>query len=62
MKIAFDPYMIRHLSLPEICRKTAELGYEYIELSPRADFLEWWAQPRVYPDAQRDPALRGQIL
>ncbi|QOK95766.1 sugar phosphate isomerase/epimerase family protein [Ralstonia pseudosolanacearum] len=50
MKIALDPYMHRHLPLPELCRKTAELGYEYIELSPRADFLEWWAQPRVYPE------------
>jgi myo-inositol catabolism protein IolH len=50
MRIALDPYMHRHLSLPELCRKTAELGYEYIELSPRADFLEWWAQPRVYPE------------
>lgn len=50
MKIALDPYMHRHLSLPEICRLTAELGYEYIELSPRADFLQWWSQPRVYPE------------
>ena len=23
MKIALDPYMIRHLSLPELCRATA---------------------------------------
>ena len=33
MKIALDPYMIRHLPLPELCRATAELGYEQIELS-----------------------------
>ena len=50
MKIALDPYMHRHLSLPEICRLTAELGYEHIELSPRADFLQWWTRPRVYPE------------
>ena len=50
MKIALDPYMHRHLSLPEICRKTRELGYEHIELSPRADFLQWWTRPRVYPE------------
>jgi myo-inositol catabolism protein IolH len=50
MKIALDPYMHRHLSLPEICRLTAELGYDYIELSPRADFLQWWTRPRVYPE------------
>lgn len=47
MKIALDPYMIRHLSLPELCRATAELGYEHIELSPRADFLDWWVFPRA---------------
>ena len=50
MKIALDPYMHRHLDLPGICRLVAELGYEYIELSPRADFLEWWSMPRVYPE------------
>ena len=50
MKIALDPYMHRHLSLPEICRLTAELGYDWIELSPRADFLQWWTRPRVYPE------------
>jgi myo-inositol catabolism protein IolH len=47
MKIALDPYMIRHLSLPELCRATAELGYEHIELSPRSDFLDWWVMPRA---------------
>ncbi|WP_431686785.1 sugar phosphate isomerase/epimerase family protein [Hahella sp. NBU794] len=50
MKIALDPYMHRHLSLPAICRLTRELGYDYIELSPRADFLQWWTRPRVYPE------------
>jgi len=53
MKIALDPYMHRHLSLPEICRLTAELGYDYIELSPREDFLQWWTRPRVYPERIR---------
>ncbi|NWK76768.1 sugar phosphate isomerase/epimerase family protein [Aquitalea sp. LB_tupeE] len=47
MKLALDPYMHRHLSLPELCRKTAELGYRHIELSPRADLLQWWAMPRA---------------
>ena len=47
MKIALDPYMIRHLALPELCRATAELGYEHIELSPRSDFLDWWVMPRA---------------
>ena len=49
MKIALDPYMHRHLSLPELCQKTAELGYEYIEMSPRADLLQWWTRPRTNP-------------
>jgi len=50
VKIALDPYMHRHLSLPEVCRLAAEVGYEYIELSPRADFLDWWVYPRAYPE------------
>jgi myo-inositol catabolism protein IolH len=50
MKIALDPYMHRHLPLTEIPRLAAELGYEYIELSPRADFLDWWVYPRAYPE------------
>lgn len=36
MKIALAPYMHRHMSLPDIARKTAELGYRSIEPSPRA--------------------------
>jgi myo-inositol catabolism protein IolH len=50
MKIALDPYMHRHLSLEELCRATKEMGYDHIELSPRADFLQWWTRPRVYPE------------
>jgi myo-inositol catabolism protein IolH len=50
MKIALDPYMHRHLPLIELPRLAAELGYEYIELSPRADFLDWWVHPRAYPE------------
>jgi myo-inositol catabolism protein IolH len=53
MRIALDPYMHRHLSLEELPRKAAELGYEWIELSPRADFLDWWVAPRVYPERLR---------
>ena len=32
----------------------AGLGYEYIELSPRADFLDWWVHPRAYPERIRE--------
>ncbi|AQX60340.1 hypothetical protein BV360_04089 [Pseudomonas syringae pv. actinidiae] len=39
MRIALDPYMYRHLSLGAMVDKTAEPGYDYIELSPREDFF-----------------------
>ncbi len=54
MKIALDPFMHRHLSLEELPGKVAELGYEWIELSPRADFLEWFKAPRVFPKRMKD--------
>ncbi|HBY94842.1 MAG TPA: protein iolH [Chloroflexi bacterium] len=54
MKIALDPYMHRHLSLPDVARLAADLGYEYIELSPRSDFFEWFRQPRVDDDRIRE--------
>ena len=50
MKIALDPHMHRHLNLRDLCRKTADLGYDYIELSPRDDFLPWWVRPRAHKD------------
>ena len=53
MKIALDPFMHRHLSLEALPSKVAELGYEWIELSPRADFLEWFKAPRVFPGRLR---------
>ena len=49
MKIALDPHMHRHLPLPELCRKTAELGFEYIELSPRDDFTPFFLREEVTP-------------
>jgi myo-inositol catabolism protein IolH len=50
MRIALDPFMHRHLGLEELPDLAARLGYEWIELSPRADFLEWFKAPRVFPD------------
>lgn len=47
MKIALDPYMIRHLSLEKLPGVVADLGYDQIELSPRSDFLDWWVMPRA---------------
>ena len=52
VKILLDPSMYHpHLSVADECHKAAELGYEYIELSPRADFHEWHHYPKV-DDAQ----------
>ncbi|MCM3551178.1 sugar phosphate isomerase/epimerase family protein [Shouchella clausii] len=47
MKIALDPTMYKHLPLKKMVDKAAELGYEYIELSPRDDFLPFYKYPRV---------------
>ena len=35
MKLALDPYMSRSTPLLELPKVVADLGYEYIELSPR---------------------------
>ncbi|MGP3961119.1 sugar phosphate isomerase/epimerase family protein [Nonomuraea sp. 3N208] len=50
MKIALDPYMVRHTPLLELPALVAELGYEYIELSPREDFLPFFLHPRADRD------------
>ena len=47
MKIALDPYMLRHTPLLELPALVAELGYEYIELSPREDFMPFFLHPRA---------------
>ena len=47
MKIALDPYMFRRVPLTELPGLVAELGYEYIELSPREDFLPFFVHPRA---------------
>src|ERR1035437_1461293 len=52
VRILLDPSMYHpHLSIADECRKAADLGYEYLELSPRADFHEWHHYPKV-DDAQ----------
>lgn len=50
MKIAVDPYMLRHLPLTDMVRTVADLGYRYIELSPREDFLPFFVHPRADDD------------
>ncbi len=47
MKIALDPYMFRTTPLVELPGLVADLGYEYLELSPREDFIPFFLHPRV---------------
>ncbi|MCJ7712264.1 MAG: sugar phosphate isomerase/epimerase, partial [Chloroflexi bacterium] len=47
MRIALDPYMFRTTPLMELPGLVADLGYEYIELSPREDFIPFFRHPRV---------------
>ena len=47
MKIALDPYMFRKTPLLALPAQVAELGYEWIELSPREDFIPFFLHPRV---------------
>src|ERR1700750_1501086 len=47
MKIALDPYMFRRVPLTDLPALVADLGYEYIELSPREDFMPFFLHPRA---------------
>ncbi len=47
MKLALDPYMFRRVPLLDLPALVAELGYEYIELSPRPDFIPFFVHPRA---------------
>ena len=47
MQLALDPYMFRRTPLIELPGLVADLGYEYIELSPRDDFIPFFQHPRV---------------
>ena len=60
MKIALDPYMLRHLPLPDVARTAADIGYRYLELSPRDDFMPFFLHPRADRDkiAELKAALR----
>ncbi|WP_175916921.1 MULTISPECIES: sugar phosphate isomerase/epimerase [unclassified Burkholderia] len=60
MRIALDPYMYRHLPLPKMVEKVAELGYSHIELSPREDFLPFYKYPRV--DKARIREFKAALL
>jgi myo-inositol catabolism protein IolH len=47
MQIALDPYMLRSTPLLELPALVADLGYEYLELSPREDFIPFYLHPRA---------------
>jgi myo-inositol catabolism protein IolH len=47
VKLALDPYMFRDVPLLELPALVADLGYEWIELSPREDFTPFFTHPRV---------------
>ncbi len=52
VKIALDPamYHVDHSVADEV-RKAADLGYEYLELSPRPDWFFWHRYPKADDDA-----------
>jgi myo-inositol catabolism protein IolH len=54
MKLALDPYMLRSTPLLELPGVVAELGYEWIELSPREDFTPFFLHPRANSDVVRE--------
>jgi len=48
VKIALDTHMYHAtMSVADQLRKTADLGYEYVELSPRADWFFWHRYPKA---------------
>jgi myo-inositol catabolism protein IolH len=48
VKIALDPSMYHpELSVADEVRKAAELGYEHLELAPRADWFFWQRYPKA---------------
>ncbi len=52
VKIALDPamYHVDHSVADEV-RKAADLGYEYLELSPRPDWFFWHRYPKADDDS-----------
>jgi myo-inositol catabolism protein IolH len=47
MRIALDPYMLRHVPLADLPARVRDLGYDAIELSPRPDFIPFFGHPRI---------------
>lgn len=59
MRIALDPQMLRATPLLELPDVVARTGYEWVELSPREDFIPFFKHPRVDLATVRD--LRGRL-
>ena len=59
MRIALDPQMLRTVPLLELPDVVASMGYEWIELSPREDFIPFFKHPRV--DTATVRALRSRL-
>jgi len=47
MQVALDTYMFRDVPLLELPGVVADLGYEWIELSPREDVVPFFRHPRI---------------
>jgi myo-inositol catabolism protein IolH len=47
MRVAIDPYMLRHIPLADLPARVRDLGYDAIELSPRPDVIPFFAHPRI---------------
>jgi myo-inositol catabolism protein IolH len=59
MRIALDPQMLRTTPLLELPDVVAGTGYEWIELSPREDFIPFFKHPRV--DTATVRAFRSRL-
>ena len=47
MRVALDPYMLRHVPLTDLPAVVRDLGYDAIELSPRDDCIPFFRHPRI---------------
>ena len=57
MRVALDPYMLRHIPLTDLPALVRDLGYDAIELSPRDDLIPFFRHPRIGSSGLR--AFRG---
>jgi myo-inositol catabolism protein IolH len=60
MRIALDPQMLRTTPLLELPDVVAGMGYEWMELSPREDFIPFFKHPRV--DLATVRAFRSKLV